>query len=120
MKTIHVSVAGCSLADFLYADIDFNAPAFRKCASRRDGDGGLQPGKLVFADSLEKHMSEPYAGILKAITGGKAPDVKNLGGPAIVGAINAAQILAEKPVEFSFYGATGSDDCGKFIRSPVI
>ena len=119
MKTIQVSVAGCSLADFLYADIDFTAPAFRKCASRRDGDGGLQPGKLVFADSLEKHMSEPYAGILKAITGGKAPDVKNLGGPAIVGAINAAQILAEKPVEFSFYGATGSDDCGKFIRSVI-
>ena len=67
MKTIQVSVAGCSLADFLYADIDFNAPAFRKCASRRDGDGGLQPGKLVFADSLEKHMSEPYAGILPTV-----------------------------------------------------
>ena len=119
MKNLKVSVAGCSLADFLYADIDFNSPAFRECASVQDGDGGLMPGKLIFADALEKFKGKPYASLLKEITGGRAPDVKNLGGPAIVGAINAAQILSGHPVEFDFYGATGDDDSGRFIRSII-
>ena len=119
MKNLKVSVAGCSLADFLYADIDFNSSAFRQCASRRDGDGGLQAGKLVFADALEKFQGKPYASILKEITGGRTPNKQNLGGPAIVGAINAAQILSDLPVKFEFHGATGNDECGAFIRSII-
>ena len=119
MKKLKISVAGCSLADFLYADIDFNSPAFRSCASIRDGDGGLQIGKLIFADALEKFKATPYAELLHSLTGGRAPDKKNLGGPAIVGAINAAQILSDHPVEFDFYGATGRDECGEFIRSVI-
>ena len=119
MKKLKIAVAGCSLADFLYGNIDFNSPAFRDCMSLRDGDGGLQPGKLVFADALERFKGKPYAELLRAITGGCAPTKKNLGGPAIVGAINAAQILSDLPVEFDFYGATGSDETGKFIRSII-
>ncbi len=119
MKKLKVSVAGCSLADFLYADIDFNSPAFKACASVKDGDGGLMIGKLIFADALEKFKATPYAQLLHSITGGRAPNVKNLGGPAIVGMINAAQILSDHPVEFDFYGATGNDECGKFIRSVI-
>ena len=119
MKNLKVAAAGCSLADFLYADIDFTAPAFRDCASVRDGDGGLQPGKLVFADALEKFKGKPYAELLNAITAGRAPTKKNLGGPGIVGAINAAQILSGDPVRFDFYGATGNDESGKFIRSII-
>ena len=61
MKKLKVSVAGCSLADFLYADIDFNSPAFKACASVKDGDGGLMIGKLIFADALEKFKGIPYA-----------------------------------------------------------
>ena len=38
MKKTTVSVAGCSLADILYADIDFTAPAFTACASKKDAD----------------------------------------------------------------------------------
>ncbi|MBQ9337457.1 MAG: carbohydrate kinase family protein [Lentisphaeria bacterium] len=119
MKKLKISVAGCSLADFLYADIDFTSPAFRACLSHRDGDGGLQIGKLIFADALEKFKATPYAELLRSLTGGKAPTKKNLGGPAIVGAINAAQILSDHPVEFDFYGATGKDECGEFIRSVI-
>ena len=120
MKDVKVSVTGCSLADFLYADIDFNSPAFRECASRQDGDGGLMAGKLIFADALEKFKGKPYAELLHSITGGRTPTVKNLGGPAIVGAINAAQILSDCPVKFDFYGATGNDECGHFLRSVIV
>jgi len=119
MKKVKVAVAGCSLADYLFADVDFTSPAFRECASLRDGDGGLQTGKLVFADALEKFKGRPYAELLKALTGGCAPTKKNLGGPGIVGAINAAQILSDTSADFDFYGATGNDECGKFIRSII-
>lgn len=119
MKKLRISVTGCSLADFLYADVDFSSPAFRSCASVKDGDGGLQPGKLVFADALEKFAGKPYPEIRKALTGGRKPTGKNIGGPAIVGAINAAQILSDLPVEFDFYGATGNDTGAEFIRSTI-
>ena len=89
MKKTTVSVAGCSLADILYADIDFTAPAFTACASKKDGDGGLAPGKLVFADALEAFTGKSYPELKRALTGGRAPHAENLGGPAIVGAINA-------------------------------
>lgn len=119
MKKLRISVTGCSLADFLYANVDFSSPAFRSCASVKDGDGGLQPGKLVFADALEKFVGKPYAEIRKGLTGGRKPTGKNIGGPAIVGAINAAQILSDLPVQFDFYGATGNDSGAEFIRSTI-
>lgn len=119
MKKLRISVTGCSLADFLYANVDFSSSGFRSCASIKDGDGGLQAGKLVFADALEKFIGKPYAEIRKSLTGGREPNGKNLGGPAIVGAINAAQILSDLPVQFDFYGATGNDSSAKFIRSII-
>ena len=69
MKKTTVSVAGCSLADILYADIDFTAPAFTACASKKDGDGGLAPGKLVFADALEAFTGKSYPELKRALTG---------------------------------------------------
>ena len=119
MKLVEVAVAGCSLADFVYANVDFTSEAFRSCTSVKDGDGGLQAGKLVFADSLSAFAGKPYETLLQSITGGAAPDKKNLGGPGIVGAINAAQILEDSWARFSFYGATGNDACGEFIRSVI-
>ena len=119
MKQLNVAVTGCSLADYLYANVDFTTDAFREYSSRTAGDGGLQPGILIFADVLEKFAGKPYATILQDLTNGVKPDVRNLGGPAIVGAINAAQILSDLPVKTSFYGATGNDDCGEFIRSVI-
>ncbi len=119
MKKTTVSVAGCSLADILYADIDFTAPAFTACASKKDGDGGLAPGKLVFADALEAFTGKSYPELKRALTGGRAPHAENLGGPAIVGAINASQILSDLPVTFKFYGATGNDGTADFLRSII-
>ncbi len=119
MKKTTVSVAGCSLADILYADIDFTAPAFTACASKKDGDGGLTPGKLVFADALEAFTGKSYPELKRALTAGRAPHAENLGGPAIVGAINASQILSDLPVTFKFYGATGNDETAEFLRSII-
>ena len=53
-KKIIISGAGCALADFLYTDISFNSPGFKKYLSKNPGDGGLSPGKLVFNEELEK------------------------------------------------------------------
>lgn len=119
MKPVNVSVTGCSLADFLYTNIDFASSVFQSYLSKRDGDGGFQIGKLIFEDSLARFSGKPYGELRDSLTGGKAPTKRNLGGPAIVGAINAAQILADLPVKFNFYGATGHDECGEFIRSVI-
>lgn len=119
MKKTTVSVTGCSLADILYADIDFTSQPFADCASKKDGDGGLAPGKLVFADALEAFTKKDYALLKQNLTGGRAPHAKNLGGPAVVGAINASQILSDLPVSFCFYGATGNDKTAEFLRSII-
>ena len=119
MKKTTVSVTGCSLADILYADIDFTSQPFADCASKKDGDGGLAPGKLVFADALETFTKKDYALLKQNLTGGRAPHAKNLGGPAVVGAINASQILSDLPVSFRFYGATGNDKTAEFLRSII-
>ena len=54
-----VSVVGCSLGDFLFTGIDFSSAAFAAYSSRNPGDGGLVPGKLVFADTLSKLVNAP-------------------------------------------------------------
>jgi hypothetical protein len=76
MITIHGT--GCCLIDFLYPKTDFSAPAFREKLSRKDGDGGLAVGKLVFAENFEKFVNIPYESALKEIAGGTPSH--NLGG----------------------------------------
>ena len=110
MHQLKVSVAGCSLADYLYTGIDFNSDSFKKYMSHKEGDGGLNPGHLVFVDALEKFSGKDFLDILNELTGAKDFDGFNLGGPAIVAAINAAQLLYGSNVEFDFYGALGEDD----------
>ena len=116
MKKISLGVTGCALSDFLYTDVDFGSEAFRKCASRNRGDGGLTAGELVFADALENYMKEDYGKLLNSLTNGATPDKQNLGGPAIVGAINAAQILSDLDVDCKFYGACGKDATGETLK----
>ena len=112
-----VSVCGCALADRLYTKIRFDSDEIKPFLSVLDGDGGISPGKLVFAEDLEKFSGVPYADILQKISGGSSPDAVNLGGPAIVGAVNAAQILHRGEARFSFYGIRGDDPSGRFIES---
>ncbi len=124
MSEINVAAVGCSLADYLYTDIDFNSDVFRKYQSRVEGDGGLSPGHLVFAGDLAKFADSDFQTIINEITGGKPFTAFNLGGPAIVALINAAQLLHGAPVKFSFFGALGRDaTAGRMLeiiqRTPV-
>ncbi len=112
-----INVCGCALVDHLFTDIRFRSPEAAPYLSRVDGDGGIAPGKLVFAEDLEQFAGEKYDDILNNITGGRKPDAVNLGGPAIVAAINAAQILYDTNAVFSYYGAGGDDETGKTLRS---
>lgn len=124
MKRLKISGTGCSLMDFLYSGIDFESQAFRNYLSKRDGDGGLVPGHLVFLDELEKFAGKKFDGILRELTGGKVPAAFNLGGPAIVALINTAQLLHDRNVEVDFYAAAGKDEIGDNLfsilaRTPV-
>lgn len=109
MSGIKLSGVGCSLMDFLYANIDFESAVFKKYLSTKPGDGGLTPGHLVFLDDLEIFSASKAQTILDELTGGKAPDTHNIGGPAIVALINAAQMLYGKDVKIDFHGAAGND-----------
>jgi sugar/nucleoside kinase (ribokinase family) len=110
MSKLKVAATGCSLADYLYNGIDFAGDAFKKYSSCKEGDGGLNPGHLVFVDDLEKFSGKEFGIILYELTGGKKFDGFNVGGPAIVAAINAAQLLSGTGAEVDFYGALGQDD----------
>lgn len=112
-----INVCGCALVDYLFTAVDFNSPALKPYLSANDGDGGIAPGKLVFAEDLERFAGVPYDELLHRITGGRKPDAVNLGGPGIVGAINAAQILCNMDAAFRFYGVSGADGSGNTLRS---
>ena len=117
MKPIHVSVTGCALADCVYPAIDFNGPVFRRYASCKPGDGGLVPGQLVFLESLAEFAGESPEAVQAALTAGQTMAARNVGGPAVVAAVNAAQMLWDHPGKVHFYGACGDDDNAAFIRS---
>ncbi len=119
MSQFKVSATGCSLADYLYTGIDFSSDSFKKYLSRKEGDGGLNPGHLVFVSDLEKFSGKDFPSILEELTGGREFAGFNLGGPAIVAVINAAQLLYGSDVEFDFYGALGQDDTAERILDIV-
>ena len=119
-KNITVSVAGCSLVDCVYAKVDFNSEAFRKYSSITQGDGGLVPGQLVFMESLEKFTRVPALQMLSELTDNAPVSGRNVGGPAVVAAINAAQLCSEYPATVKFYGARGSDSDADFIESILV
>ena len=109
---IRISGAGCSLIDYLYTDIDLAGPGVSRYLSRNPGDGGLTPGKLVFAEEFTEYCGTDIQTALTDISNGAPPDKENLGGPAVVALINAAQLLHEDDIEIRFYGKIGSDSIG--------
>ncbi len=119
MKKIVVSAVGCSLADYLYTNVDFGGEAFAKYKSRKEGDGGLNPGHLVFTEDLEKFSGVSYRNITRELGFDREPDAFNLGGPCIVALINAAQLTSGRQVEFDFYGAVGNDKTAERIFSII-
>jgi sugar/nucleoside kinase (ribokinase family) len=106
---IIISGTGCALGDYLYNRISFDSTLFRKYLSRSPGDGGLNPGKLVFTEDLEKFAGTPYNQILDEITQGKEPDAFNAGGPSLVPLIHASQLLGRE-YEVRFHGLAGTDE----------
>ena len=107
---IIISGTGCALADFLYNDISFDSPHFKKYQSEKPADGGLCPGKLVFTEELEKYAGKPYPEILNEIKGTRGPDAFNVGGPSLVSLIHASQLLENKGFKVRFFGLAGNDE----------
>lgn len=124
-EKIIVSGVGCCLVDLLYNDIDFGSDTMRPLLSKKRGDGGLTPGKLVFQEEFESYCGSSLDHILSTITGGRAPDKINVGGPAVVSLINAAQMAGEENCEVRLYGRGGKDEKGQYLlsslkRTPVV
>lgn len=120
---MRISGCGCALIDYLYTGIDFGSDSFKALRSRRDGDGGIDPGKLVFAADLESFSGLNLDTVLERLVAGRLPDAVNLGGPAVVALINLAQLL-EGEDQVAFYGFRGNDDTGRqafeiLSRTPV-
>lgn len=112
-----ISGTGCALADFLYTNVSFHSPAFEKYLSRKPGDGGLSPGKLVFTEELERFAGTPYPQIMNELTHGSLAASFNIGGPSLVSLIHAAQMLGvEEKFEVKFCGISGMDKTAEKIR----
>ncbi len=112
---------GCGLIDYLYAKVAFSSPAFQAARSLREGDGGLTPGRLVFAEDFERFCrrkgdARSYDELLAAIVGGAAPTSHNLGGPSVVSLAHAAQLLSGSANEVGYYGVRGQDSTGDFLE----
>lgn len=114
-----VSVTGSALVDYLYGSVDFGSEAFARHLSRSAGDGGLRPGGLVFAEDLESFAGKSVNEVLAEIVGTSGPDARNVGGPAIVAAIHAAQIGIGDGVAVRFHGTRGDDESGEMIVREV-
>lgn len=118
-KKIVVSGTGCCLVDLLYDRIDFGSRAMQPFLSLRRGDGGLMPGKLVFLEEFEAFSGRSVETFLQAVTGERACDAINIGGPSVVSLIHAAQMIAADQGEVRFFGVTGSDSRGAFLRDTL-
>jgi sugar/nucleoside kinase (ribokinase family) len=114
---MRITATGCCLIDVLYREVSYAGEAFRRLLSRVPGDGGLIPGGLVLANDLEAFAGRPFPKILREISGGKEPTAVNLGGPAIVALVHAAQLLEKQGVESRFYGIVGDDPLAGQIES---
>ncbi len=115
LNKIIVSGVGCALVDLLYTDIRFHSDSFQKYVSKRAGDGGLSPGKLVFTEELEHFSSKSYPLIVEEISDGNSPAAFNVGGPGLVSLIHAAQMLPPDDFDVRFFGVTGNDSNANII-----
>jgi len=116
-KKVVVSGVGCSLVDRLYNNISFNKRNFLPYLTKEKGNSGLVPGQLVFRKDFEKYIGKDFQTVLNELVNGKTHDKINIGGPAIVSMIHAAQLAANDNCEFHFYGTRGNDSDGEFIKS---
>ena len=116
---MRINGAGCSLIDSIYMHSSYDDESFSALWSKQRGDGGLIEGGLVFSEDLEKFSHKNHQEILASLTKGRQPDVVNLGGPAVVAMVHAAQLLAEERVQVTFHGALGTDEFAQTMRSTI-
>ena len=119
LKKIIVSGVGCCLVDMLYNNVDFKGDVIHPYLSKKRGDGGLTPGKLVFQEEFEKYSGITLDTFITSITGGRDCDKINIGGPSIVSMINTAQLTDRKKCEVCFYGRGGTDKNGQYLLSSL-
>ena len=105
--------------DQIYPDIDFSDPHVDRFMSRKKGDGGLFPGRLVFSEQFEAFSGMDLKSLADELSIGRAEAVFNVGGPSIVALIHAAQLLQDIPAEVSFYGVRGKDKAGEYLQSKL-
>jgi len=115
---------GCCLLDIIHAKVDFSSPLMEPYRSHTAGDGGLEPGKLVFNEDFERFSGEACLPALAKLTGGREPDARNIGGPGVVALIHAAQLLDPVRFDVQFTGTLGHDNVGDELarlleRTPV-
>ena len=118
-EKIIVSGVGCCLVDLLFTNIDFGNDTIRPYLSKKRGDGGLTPGRLVFQEEFEKFCGTDFDEVLNIITGGRPHDKINIGGPSIVSLINLAQLIDKEYCEVRFYGRGGKDEIGRYLLSSL-
>ena len=115
-KKLVISGVGCCLVDRLY-NVSFSTEEFKPYLSKTRGDGGLNPGQLVFREEFEKYGGKDFQQILKEWVSDRRPNKINVGGPGIVSMIHAAQLSDNEDCEFNLYGVRGNDTEGDFIMS---
>ena len=118
-KIINISGAGCCLVDQIYPDIDFSDPVVARFMSRKKGDGGLHPGRLVFSEQFEEFSGKDLFASVTEISRDRPEPVFNVGGPSIVALIHAAQLLQESRARVNFYGVRGDDQAGEYLQSKL-
>ena len=115
-KNIKISGVGCCLVDRVYNNISFSSDGFEKYLSHKPGDGGLVPGNLVFREEFEDFSGLELNHFVRSVSGDKEPDAINIGGPAIVALIHAAQLNQNAGCSYHFYGVGGEDSDGDFLN----
>lgn len=117
MRKVKVNGTGSAIADYLFSGIDFAGPEFSALRSAKPGDGGLEPGLLVLTEDFERFTGKNSKEALSPIVENREPDTFNVGGPAAVALINAAQLSDRDSTTFNFYSCGGNDEASDNVRS---
>lgn len=106
---------GCCLIDYVYKDYDYSSPAFQHLVSAKPGDGGIICGGLVFTEDLATFSGSSPDALKELLVGTRTSDITNLGGPAVVAMVHAAQVLGDSAT-VAFHGSIGSDQGASQIK----
>ena len=114
-----ISAIGCCLIDYLFHEGTYSKSVFNEYRSVVSGDGGLLVGGLVFGEQLAEFTGLPFDTLLRRLIPHPEEGVENIGGPAIIALIHAAQLLYDSPHSFHFHGVAGDDVEYRLIREHI-